>query len=362
MRNKFDITYLSPGVFFAVLLIVLLGMDFLITPFDAAKACGPSSYWAVFVAFILILPLIWLAIALKRRFPSRNILQIAPQVLSKPIALLGNLVFLSLFLIHIIIILRNATELVLIHLLDRTPPYMIVIFFLTGIGYVAFNGLKAVSRLASFVLIPTVAFRTLMKFIALQNMNMTHLLPIFSAPPINYLMGGIAVTSGFLPLGLLFIIYPTLKDPAKLRPISLICAVIMLFFLLLAVIGTIGVYGAPLTIKFTWPIFEEIRHINMPYLVLEEVGLLFLIVWFTMFFVGCSVYFYTLAHGLRQQFPLLNYQWTVVGLVLLVGAGALAFPDLATNTAWFTWFRSWVIAPLIGYPLIVYLGALLRGI
>jgi hypothetical protein len=175
-------------------------------------------------------------------------------------------------------------------------------------------------------------------------------------------MGGIFVTCAYLPLGILFIIYPMLKKPQKMSPISLGSVMIMLIFVLLSVIGTTGVYGATLTSKFTWPIFEEIRHINMPYLVLEEVGLLFLIVWITMFFVGCSVYFYILAHGLRQQFSLLNYQWTVVGLVIIVGAGSLAFPDVATNTAWYSSFRSWIIAPLIGYPLIVYLGALLRGI
>jgi hypothetical protein len=105
-----------------------------------------------------------------------------------------------------------------------------------------------------------------------------------------------------------------------------------------------------------------VHRISIPYLVLEQVGLLFLIVWLTLFLIAGSLYFAAIAGGLKQQFPKLNFQWTVIGLLVLVGAFGLLIPNGVTANWFFDLLRRWIFLPVVAYPLLVYIVALLRGI
>ncbi|HEX3044873.1 MAG TPA: endospore germination permease [Bacillota bacterium] len=353
---------LSPAMFFVLLLVSLSGLDFLTTPYDVAKVCGPSAHWAILGSWILILPLIGLMILFKNRFPEENLLLAATRVLGKPLAMAGNMLFLSVFLIWLIVVIPNAGYLISTYLLDRTPILVIEVALLMAIGYIAINGLKSVCRMAAFIVIPTIAFRLFMKTMSLQNVSITYLLPLFSNHPWSYLNGALATFSQFLPLSSVFLIYPLLKKPSKLGMITLGAASAGTIIVLLGVIGTIGIFSAPVTERFSWPNLEAVHTLSVPYLVMEQFGLLFIIVWLTMFFIGTSFYFNLVADGLKQQIPVLNYRYTVLGLLILVGVGGFViFPNIYRVNSAFTTLRHFAILPTVVYPLIIYGIDLLKG-
>jgi spore germination protein (amino acid permease) len=353
---------LSPAMFFILLLITLSGLDFLVAPYDVAKACGPSAYWAVLGALILILPLIWLIVLFKNRFPDEDLFQVAGRSLGKPLAMIGNLIFLSVFLVWLVTVIPNTCYLISTYLFDRTPIIAIEIALLAATGYIAINGLKVVCRMAAFVFIPTITFSIFMKFMSLQNMTISYLMPLFSNHPLNYLNGAVATLSQFVPLGTVFLIYPLLKKPSKLSIVTLGATLSGASLLLLGVISTIGVFSATVTQRFIWPNLESVHSLSIPYLVMEQFGLLFIIVWLTMFLIGTSFYFALLAGSLKQQFPILNYQYTTIGLLIFVGVtGLMLFPNIYRLNSTFTSLRHYAILPVIIYPLIVYGVALIRG-
>ncbi len=353
---------LSPAMFFILLLVTLTGLDFLVAPFDVAKACGPSGYWAVVGALFLLLPVIWLIILFKRRFPEENLFQAAPRVIGQPFALIGNLIFLSSFLSWLVVMIPNTTFLLSTYLFDRTPLLVILISLLAAIGYIAINGLKAVSRMAAFVFIPTLAFNLIMKLLSFGGIEVTHLLPLVSDKPIGYLFGALTILNLFVPLGAIFLIYPLLKKPGKLGMITLGVAVSQLILILLGVITTIGTFGASVTTRFLWPNLASTHRLSIPYLILEQVGLLFIIIWLTMFIIGTSFFFYIIASGLKEHFPVLNYRFTTIASLILVGAGGfILFPNIYRLNSVFIGLRQIAIIPVIVYPLLVYLIALLRG-
>jgi spore germination protein KB len=268
----------------------------------------------------------------------------------------------SVFLIWLVIVIQNAGYLISSYLLDRTPVFVIDAALLAAIGYIAINGLKTVSLMAAFVFIPTVAFRIFLKIMSFQNVNINHLLPSFSNHPLSYLNGAPATVNLFLPLGGVFLIYPLLKKPVKLGIITLGAASAGTFIVLLGVIETIGIFSAPVTGRFIWPNLEAVHTLSVPYLIMEQLSLLFLIVWLTMFFIGASFYFSLLAGGLKQQFPVLNYRYTVVGLLILVEvSGLVFFPNLYLVNSAFTFLRHFAILPIVTYPLIIYGIDLLKG-
>jgi len=362
---------ISPVNFFALLLVILLGLDFLDFPYEAAKTCGPNGYWPLLAAFCLAaLPLILLLVLMRRRFPNQNLTEAAPQVLGKPLGLAGNLIFLGCFVLWLILAIKDSSELVVAYFLNRTPVWAVSAFFLIGVGYVAVNGLAPALRLAAFVLIPTVLFRFTMQIFALQGLKSAYLLPLFARPPLDYLTGGAFMANVFLPITAIFLILPLVKknpgngraSASELAIPALSAAFIAALSFLLGILGAIGSFGAELTPRFAWSEFATVQQINIPFLVLEQVGLIFLIIWITMFFVAVSFYFSVVARSLGRQFPGFNYRWTVAVLVLLVLAGTLLFPDAITAHALFTLFRRWLMLPVFVYPWIVYLVALLRGV
>jgi spore germination protein (amino acid permease) len=352
----------TPVNFFAILVVLLLGLDFLDFPYEAAKTCGPNGYWPLLVAFCLAaLPLILLLTLMHRRFPDQDLTATAIQVLGKPLGVGGNLVFLSCFVLWLILAIRDGSELVLAYFLNRTPVWATILVFLIGVGYAAINGLTPALRLAAFILIPTVLIRFGMQIFALQGLKGTYLLPLFARPPLNYLSGGIIMANVFLPITAIFLIHPLVKKPGKLGVPLLLASFIAALSFLLGLIGAIGSFGAELVPRFAWSEFATIQQINIPFLVLEQVGLVFLVIWIAMFFVATSFYFAVVARSLRQQFPAFHYRWTVIVLLLLVMTGTMLFPDAITAHTMFTRFRSWLMLPVFVYPFAVYLAALLRG-
>ncbi|HEX3048752.1 MAG TPA: GerAB/ArcD/ProY family transporter [Bacillota bacterium] len=352
---------ISPVNFFALLLVILLGLDFLDFPYEATKTCGPNGYWPLLAAiFLFALPLILLLVLMRRRFPSQDLTETALQVLGKPLGMAGNLVFLSSFVLWLILAVRDGSELVLAYFLNRTPVWAVIFIFLIGIGYVALNGLAPVLRLAAFVLIPTVIFRFLMQVFALQGLKSNYLLPLFARPPLDYLTGGLYMANVFLPISAVFLIYPLVQKPGKLGIPALSAGFIAALSFLLGVLGAIGSFSAELVPRFAWSEFATIQQINVPFLVLEQVGLIFLVIWLTMFFTATSFYFSAVARSLGRQFPALNYRWIVAVLLVIVLTGTLLFPDAITAHNMFTLLRRWLALPVFVYPWFVYLVALLR--
>lgn len=362
MNKNSSTTPILPSVFFALLVASLSGADFLSLPHDAAKIMGPSGSWGVLAAGAYALIFIGLILLIKRRFPNQNIVKTSSDVLGKPLGAFGNLIFLAIFFCWLIIGVRDAGELVLTYLLVRTPFWVVEIFFLACFGYISVHGLSAVTRMASFIVLPALLFRFFMTVLGYQDFTLSHILPIFSAEPAAYFHGGLVLAHAFLPLGIILLIYPQLSKSQKLIPVSLGAAGVAVLLFLTTVVGNIGVFGAALTERFAWPNLVMVHRISIPYLVLEQVGLLFLIVWLTFFLIAGSAYFAVVADGLKQQFPKLNFRWTVIGLLVLVGGLDLLIPNSAIVNWLFDLVRNWIFLPVAVYPLLIYAIALLRRV
>jgi spore germination protein len=345
----------------ALLLVTLIGLDFLDIPYNAAKI-GPSGYWSILISYGLIVPLIHLISAFSRRFPNSNLLQVAPKVLGPIPALVGNLIFISLYLLWLVFAIRDSADLVVIYMLNRTPIWVVTTLFLTGVGYVVSGGIKSVACLASFVLIPIFGLRVIMQLIAFQRLVPSHLMPVFSEPGIDYLVGGLKLVGYFSPVISFFLIHPYLGKEKKITRVLFGTTLAVLLIFIMAIIGSIGVFGAAYTQHFSWPEINALNRIDIPILALEQAGLLFLIVWLTSFFVSCSFYVYLVVQGLTEQFPVLKRRWILPATLVFIGVVGLLAPNSQLVHTYFTSIRVWAIVPWICYPAIIYIVAVLRKV
>ena len=349
------------GVLWTLLVVTLLGQDFLNQPHYAVKACGASGYWALFIAFSLMIPVILLIAAFKRRFPEQNLLDASALALGKPLAYLGNLLYLGIFWVYALFAIRDATDLVMSYMLDRTPLWVVLFVFLLGCGYIAIHGLSGVVRMISFVLIPTLFFRLFIQSLAFQQFSVSQILPLVTATPLKYLQGSLMLINSFMAVIPILLIYHLIEQPHKLFTTILGATGSAFIVFLMELLGTIGVFGATFVQRFTWSNLALIQRINIPYLVLEQIGPIFLVVWLTMFITSMAFNFYLVAGGIKQLFPRWNYLLLVLILLTVVGVSGLLLPNMAAVTRIFMAYRVWAMAPLVCYPAIVYGVALIRG-
>ncbi|NLY76148.1 MAG: GerAB/ArcD/ProY family transporter [Firmicutes bacterium] len=352
---------LSPAMFFITMLTTLYGLVFLVSPWDAVERCGPSSYWAVLVSLIYMIPFGLIVVAIRRRFPEQNIFEAALSIFGKVAGRIINLLFLGFFLLHYGLLIRISLELILVYFLDRTPFLFLSTLFLAGIAYIAYDGLFSISRLAGFVAIPAVSIRLMMQFFALQGLNSSQLLPVFSASIPDYLKAGLSMVSLFNPIIGLLLIYPLLIKPRMLGGITFGLIGGNFLLLLLSVVSAVGVLGAPMITALDWPILALVRRVALPYLILNQIGPLFVIVWMTLFIVGIAFMFYFLGTGLSLQFSKLNYRLAIFGIsIIILIEGIITTPHFI-NHPFYEITRQLTVYLTLGYPLLVYCGALIRG-
>ncbi|HBF38806.1 MAG TPA: hypothetical protein DDW50_15995 [Firmicutes bacterium] len=352
---------LSPSMGFILLFVTGMGLAYLIPYYDAAQICGPSGYWAVLSACILMIPFIFLISELQHRFPQKNIFGAAIEIYGGIGGPFLNFIYLGALIFQIIFVVHNTAELIVTYSLNRTPLWAIIILIMLTSVFFVKDGLIGVSRLAGFVFIPVLLFRILILILASHGMRLVQLLPIFSAGPIEYFKGGLSLAMLFFPIGIgLSFIYPLLSKPGKLKLVSgslLGIQTLLTFFSVAIVIGVFGDIGLQ---SFVWPVFEAIRRIDVSFLALDQVGIIFLIVWFTVFLTGLSLMLYISGSEINQQFKKLDYRWCLWGSTLIIGAGAISIPSLFYDVYVFTLMSRYSIALIYVHPLLVYLGALIR--
>lgn len=356
-----ELSSFSPKALFSVLLITLLGIQFLDTPHEATEAVGPSGYWVIVISLALAAGFIAFVEAFQRRFPHDNLFAVADLILGRPLALIGNSLFLLDFLGWMVLTMREGIDLVSLLSLRNTPYMLTTLLFLMPLAYAALKGSVAVWRLAAVMLIPVMALRVLLGSMMLQNVQPSYLLPVFSARAGDYLLGSLRFSSTFVPLVAVLLLYNRLSEPRRLGGTLFLAAFGATAVTVLELIGSVGTFGASYVQRFNWPTLASMRTISYPYLILEQSGLLFTVVWGTMLFAACAFYATLAAEGVRQTFPPIGYPWAAGGLLAVVLVGILAFHDAFVARNAFRVFRHYAAIPVVAYPLFVYLLAVLRG-
>jgi hypothetical protein len=117
--------------------------------------------------------------------------------------------------------------------------------------------------------------------LAFQQFSVSHLLPLVTTTPVKYLQGGLLLVNGFMPVVTILLFSHLIEQPRKLSATVLGAAGSASLLFLLELLGTIGVFGATFLQRFTWSNLALVQRINIPYLVLEQIGPLFLVVWLT---------------------------------------------------------------------------------
>ncbi|HHW48785.1 MAG TPA: endospore germination permease [Clostridiaceae bacterium] len=285
--------------------------------------------WMVILAGLIIAtPVILSYVALIKRFPGMNVIQINNMVYGRFLGKAVSIYYIFFFLMTLSFNIRDVGELHVTFLMPDTPFIFFLAVFAATCAYAVTKGIEVLSRISYlFVLVGLVV--PISTFILLiDQMDFSNFLPVFELPPVKLLQGVHIML--IIPFGetLVFLtIMGSLNKTGNAVKNTLVGLLIGTASLLVVAVRNTAVLGKTQSI-WTATSFQSIRLIDIG-TVLTRMDFLIGIAQMVLIFFKCCLFFYALTVALSQLLGLKSYLPLVLplaGIEVIIAATVFQSP------------------------------------
>jgi len=300
----------------SLLVIILSAKVFLSFPRNMALLGDAAGWIIVFLAGIYSLVGYFFLSALLKKYPGKNIIQIAHQVSG---GICGKLIGAALFLFFLMttsLYLRQFAESFILAILPRTPISVITILFLILLVYTALLGVETLSRVA-WLLGPYLLIALIIIFLfSLPQMTFDHLVPVLGPGPVPLIKYSLTHLSLFSEIILFGIIAPLIRSREKINRIGLYILGVAVVINTGVTILTTAVFNYVETQKMVFPVFQLTRLVAYGEFV-QRVEAVFVFLWFFWAGIQLSGLFYGAVTSFAQTFRIKNYRPLTLPIAVL---------------------------------------------
>ncbi|HEX3043116.1 MAG TPA: endospore germination permease [Bacillota bacterium] len=300
-----------------LLAMIMSGKIFLSYPRDMAALGGPAGWMIVVLAGVLSLIGLYFMVALLRKFPSQNIVEIGRKLGGAYIGSIPGLVIFLFFLILTSLTLRKYSETFILTLLPRTPISVISFFSIGIMLYAAVLGIETLTRVAWFFAPYLLTALVIILFFSFTKGDPGQLAPVFGPGPVALLKHSLANSSLFGELLLLPLIAPLIRKQDRLGKVGGLSLAISISIIAVVVLGNVLVFNDREASRMIFPIFQLARLINFGEFI-QRVESVFVFLWFFAAGVQLCGLFYGIVTSFAQTFRISNYRPLVFPLSILV--------------------------------------------
>ncbi|HEX3046262.1 MAG TPA: endospore germination permease [Bacillota bacterium] len=356
-RASAEQTAIGPWLLAPLLIVAGIGQGLLNNPHYVTKVMGNNAYWGFPIALILVTPAIAAIYLLGKRFPGQSIIEQGKSILGPILGTITGLLYLGFLFIFPAMVTRDSINLASMYFLFQTPVYELTLLYVLAYAWLASKGIETLTRTASIVALPALLIFLTLLIMGIRNITPNNLKPVFTPNIIDYLKAGKSALNNFYMLGLAAFMLPYLKP---LNAFPRFAGGMMLLLLVITgftAVGSIGVFGPEFILRFAYPSLAYFRVIKIPYLLLEQTGMVIGIAWLVIVLLGSGFTHYSLSLGLSQAAPFFDYKkwvWILVPFKFI----AIMWPSGILQTKMVVDFVSqigWI--PLFGYPVVLYIIA-----
>jgi len=285
--------------------------------------------WMVILAGLIIaIPFILSYVALIKKFPGMNVIQINDVVYGPFLGKAISIYYIFFFLMTLSFNIRDVGELHVIFLMPDTPFIFFLAVFTATCAYAITKGIEVLSRISHlFVFIGLIV--PISTFILLiDQMDFSNFLPIFELPPVKLLHGiHIMLAIPYGEILVFLIIMGALNKTGDAVKNTLIGLLIGTISLLVVAVRNTAVLGNTQSI-WTATSFQSIRLIDIG-TVLTRMDFLIGIGQIVLIFFKCCLFFYALAVAVSQMLGLKSYLPLVLplaGIEVIIAATVFQSP------------------------------------
>lgn len=208
----------------------------------------------IYVGIIVIL-ISYLIFRLLKNFPSLDLIDISEVLGGKVFKNIIGSIFIAYFIISSSIVLRNFCECLKIVYYPMTYILFILLTFIIAVCIANRLDFSATLK-TNLIIIPIVLFSVVFLFVAnMKNFSPQRIFPIFGDGIFDTFVTGLGNISSFGGIAFLYFLPPYLKEPQKLKKITLVSIGMSVIYLILCVS----------TILFMFPFFTVANEISPLY-------------------------------------------------------------------------------------------------
>jgi spore germination protein (amino acid permease) len=245
--------HLTPKLFIPVLLISFLGFGIPFNPLSIEGGIGPNAYLTLLVGLLITIAGLFGLHRLALKYPNQSFIHQADNLMG-PIGKIGNILFLSIVFLFIVILTRRILDIMSAMVLFRTPYWVMHIAYLFLIMYIAVKGAETVGRLSSLCILFVPLLIGLL-WMGLKNVNYLNIHPVYIIRDLASLGKWRVWLVAFAPIWIVVFLKGNNNLRSGLK--SILWTVAMGTFILCAITLVIsGVFGPQGVKRYAWPLLE----------------------------------------------------------------------------------------------------------
>lgn len=349
--------------YFSMIPNLIYGKAIGITSGVFVRSIGADTWTSMLIGFLAGILAMAVMAFLGSKFPEKTVIQYAEELLGKWIAKALGLLLAAFFLVAYAL----SADVMVMHLSDyflpETPMIVICLFYALLVLYGAWVGFETISRISLIGLLMLIALNITMYIGVAKDFRLINLQPLMEKGVTANITDSVYIFSDIamavLAVGILF---PSLRVKHKAVSISIWSMVVATVLVVSWPFMETGVMGPEIMKKYVVVCMEQIRCVQLTKFFPRSELLMVSFFVFTMYvqstaMLHCSKYCLKQITGLKKD-------WII--LIPLAAAGLylshLFVKDENNYVGFLTWPWPQICLVLtLGIPLLLVLGALLRG-
>jgi spore germination protein KB len=274
---------------------------------DFAIGISESQTWMVILIGLgLAIPFVLSYVALAKRFPGMNVVQINDAVYGRFLGKTLSLYYIFFFLMTLSFNIRDVGELYITFLMQDTSFIFLLVAFSATCAYAVSKGLEVLARISHLIALIGIFVPICTTILLIDQMDFSNFLPLFELPFARMLHGiHIMMAIPFCETLVFLMIMASLDKAEKAKKSILSGLLVGTVSLFIVAVRNTAVLGNTQTI-WTSPSFQSTRLIDIG-TVLTRMDFLIGIAQTFLIFFKCCLFLYASVTAIAQIFNLKTY-------------------------------------------------------
>lgn len=271
-----------------IILTAIVTHTILSLPDDILKSMKSASILNLIYVGIIAIIIVYIICRLLKKFPGLDIIDISEFLGGKVFKNIIGTIFIAHFLITSSMLLRNFCESIKIIYYPMTGIVFILLFFIIAICLANRLNFSATSK-TNMIIVPIVLISIIFLFFAnMDKFTPQRIFPILGDGLFNTFVLGIGNIYSLDGIVFIYLLPPLLKEPEKLKKISLISIGITLLYLILTVATLLFMFSFFVSTHEITPLYNATRYIEFGNF-FQRLESVFLLIWMLAFACYLSI-------------------------------------------------------------------------
>lgn len=331
--------------------LVLLSSVVIFMPQVAARGLENDAWLSGALATVWGIVVVWVLLALGRRFPDKTIIEYLPIILGKPLGKIVGFMYAFWFITISAFILRYFGMFLNITIMPNTPVMIFSVTLIFLSLYAMRNGMESWVRVSEIILPLVIIVMLAVIFLSYGNFDFRKILPIGEHSPGSVIVTSLSSGSWRGEVLILAMFLPSVKEKQHIGRNLTLAVIVVGLILTGAEMVMVGVFGGINTGDHEFPFFSLARMIAVGR-VFDRIEILVVLGWVLGIFIKICAFLYSSIRATAQLAGFKDYQFLVFPITILI----LALSDnIMENVAEGIYFLSdiWAGYGLITFELVI---------